>query len=483
MTEPTQALCAFVANASWTDLPDDLLGLAKCYVLDTIGAMIIGSTKPWSRMVTAQALSAGGGRATVVGATAPASPQMAALANGTMGHGFEIDDVHDESLVHPGVVTVPAALAVAEDKGGSGLDFLLSVVLGYEVIARVGLAVGAVPHMLGGFYPTGTNGVFGAAAAAGRLLGSDSATLTQAFGIAGSLASGIVEFAQSGGMVKRLHAGRAAEGGVLAAYLAARGFTGPATVLEGKFGYCRSFSDAPELDRLLEGLGTRFMIREITVKPYTCCSDMHPVIDAMLDVVETHRVSASEVESVLVESTSKLFELNNIDGTTSIMAAQYSVPFTVAATLLHDIRNPALYCEATLASAGIAAMQRRVEMRVSPELDAIYPRVLSARVTVRLRDGREHVSECHGAKGSIHNQLSKAELEAKFRRITGAVIGEKASTEIMHAVETLDRAPDVEALARPLRFGSDDLRDMILAGAPAATPAARQQAKADPRHG
>src|SRR3954452_6424697 len=169
MPAETRILSDFVSGARRADMPADVFDVARLCVLDTVGAMLIGATKPWSQMVSAFSVGEGGsdeGPCTVVGSSRRTSPPMAALANGTMGHGFEIDDVHDESLTHPGVVVVPAAMAVSEQSGASGADFIMSVVLGYELNGRAGLGVGAVSHMLRGFYPTGTSGVFGAAAAA-----------------------------------------------------------------------------------------------------------------------------------------------------------------------------------------------------------------------------------------------------------------------------------------------------------------------------
>jgi 2-methylcitrate dehydratase PrpD len=392
------------------------------------------------------------GPCTIVGSTKTTAPQTAALANGTMGHGFEIDDVHDESLTHPGIVVVPAAMAVAEQRRASGAEFVMSVVLGYELNGRAGLGVGAVSHMLSGFYPTGTSGVFGSTAAASRILGSSAEQCANAFGIAGSFASGIVEYAESGGMVKRLHAGRAAEGGVTAAYLARNGFTGPTTVLEGKFGFSRTFSKEPALDRLLDGLGTDYRIREITVKPYACCSDIHPVIDALLEIKSKHRFDPARIAHVLVESAEKLFKLNNIDGTTSMMAAQYSVPLTVGIVLMRDIRDPGTYQEGLLRSTDVAGLQNKVKMRVDEEFERLYPKTIAARVTVTLDDGAVFSATNRGAAGSIHNPLSKAQIEEKFMTLADPILPSGRAKTVMQRVENIDDISDISEIVALLRF-------------------------------
>ena len=457
MEAATRILSEFVADRSARDLPDDLWGLSRQYLLDTIGAMVIGSGKPWSQIVSGFSTGVGGtssGPSTVVGSLSKTLPQMAAFANGNMGHGFEIDDVHDESLTHPGVAVVPAALAVAEEARSSGEELLISIVMGYELISRAGLAVGSV-HMLEGFYPTGTNGVFGAVAAAGRLLKLTAEQMTHAMGTAGSFASGIVEYSVSGGMVKRLHAGRAAEGGVTAAYLARSGFTGPTTVLEGKFGYCNTFSSAPDISRLLENLGSDYKIREITVKPYFCCSDIHPVIDALLEIKRENKVAPEEIEHILIESTTKLFELNNIPGDTSLMASQYSAPFTAALVLTRDIRDPTIYHEGILQESVLQALQDKVEMRAIPEFDAIYPRTNAARVTLTFRGGRRLVATNLGATGSIHKPMSRAEIEEKFMRLVDPILPPGNAAAIVRLVDALNEAADIRGLMELLRFNGD----------------------------
>ena len=244
-----------------------LLDLATGRLTDTVGSMVFGAEQPWSRAVIEHAMAAGAvGRSTVIGGSdTGTSPVMAALANGASAHAFELDDVHEEAISHPGAVVVPAALALAEERSCTGRDLLEAIVIGYEAMGRAGIAVGPAAHMLAGFHPTSMSGVFGSAAAAGRLLNFDAVKLNHALGIASSFASGTMEFAASGGMAKRIHAGRAAEGGLTAALLADRGFEGATDGLAGRYGFCRVFTDSPRVELLTEDLGERWMLDEITV--------------------------------------------------------------------------------------------------------------------------------------------------------------------------------------------------------------------------
>ena len=389
-------------------------------VIDTLGAIAYGAEQPWSQAGARHALASGpGGACTVVGWPDRASPAMAAFANGTAGHAFELDDVHEEAVNHPGAVVVPAALAVAEELDAPGLAFLEAVVAGYEAMGRAGLAVGPASHMLAGFHPTSMSGVFGAAAAAGHLRRLDAAGLNHAFGIAASLASGTMEFTSSGGMAKRIHAGRAAEGGIMAASLAADGFEGARDGLAGRYGFCRVFTDDPQPQLLTEGLGERWMIDEITVKPYPSCSDLHPMVQATAELVAEHGIRAGEIDQVAVYTTTKVCELNDMDGTASVMAAQYSAPFNVAAAVVADPADPATFDLERISDPALAKMQAKVDsIRPTPEFDATYAWKQGARVQITLTDGRVLERTVHGQKGSMHDPLSDDEIERKFQILT-----------------------------------------------------------------
>ena len=441
-------LAGFLSGLGGGVAPAHLAAAGNC-VIDTLGAMAYGTAQPWSVAAARHALATGGGGAcTVVGWPDGASPAMAALANGAAAHAFELDDVHEEAVNHPGAVVVPAALAVAEACDASGLAFLEAVVAGYEAMGRAGLAVGPVSHMLAGFHPTSMSGVFGAAAAAGHLRGLDADGLNHAFGIAASLASGTMEFAASGGMAKRLHAGRAAEGGIMAAALAADGFEGARDGLAGRHGFCRVFSDDPRPELLVAGLGERWMIDEITVKPYASCSDVHPMVQAAAELVASHGVRAGEVERIVVHTTTKVVELNDMDGTASVMAAQYSAPFNVAAAVLADPSDPAMFGPARIADPALAALQARVALIPDPAFDATYAWKQGARVEITTTGGRVLERTVHGQRGSMHDPLSEAEIERKFRTLADG----RVDLAVPEVVRSLPSLP-VSALTRLLRPG------------------------------
>ena len=307
-TTATSALADFLADPALR-ISDDHIDRAVDCLVDTLGCMVFGAGKPWSQRAAAHARRTGGdgGPCPVVGSGFATSAPMAAFANGASGHAFGLDDRHEAAISHPGAVVIPAVLAIATETGASGLAVLEAIVVGYEAMGRAGIAVGPASHMLAGFHPTGQSGVFGSAAAVGHLLDFGSGTMTSALGIAATFSSGTTEFNQSGGDTKRLHAGRAAEGGLTAALLAADGFDGPADGLAGRYGFCRISTTEPAVNLLTDNLGDRWMIDEITVKPYAACSDIHPLIDAALEI-RGRGVRADDIAEIHAEVPTKAAE-------------------------------------------------------------------------------------------------------------------------------------------------------------------------------
>ena len=444
-------------HRSW--LTDQHRGRARAFVADTLACMVHGASQPWARAAVAHALRSGGaGPCLVVGDGRSTSAAMAAFATGVCAHAFELDDVHEEAISHPGAVVIPAALAAAQELGSGGRELLDAIVVGYEAMGRAGIAVGPAAHMRAGFHPTGQSGVFGAAAAVSVLLGLDARGMLDAFGLAASFASGTTEFSQSGGMSKRLHAGRAAEGGLTAARLAADGVEGPSGGLDGRYGFCRIFTTEPRLDLLTAELGTRWMVEEITVKPYAACSDIHPLIDAAL-ALRADGVDPAAIEWIEAEVPTKAAEQNAMDGTTSVMAAQYSGPFNIAAAFLADPTDPATYAPERIVDPGIAALQAKVApLRPSGEFDATYAWKIAGRVRVRLRDGSTRQRTVAGQLGSMHQPLSEEQLRAK----RGRIVGDRLDIpRLERALRDLHRAGGVAELTETLGVARPDAESGI----------------------
>lgn len=257
-------LASFCADLRWAGLPREARERTKELVLDLIGVALRGSAADSSRAVQAFVATQPRGEANVLGTGLVTGASWAALANGTGAHATELDDVTRESSLHPGVAVIPAALAVAQERASTTTAFLEAVVAGYETTMRVGNALGPASAYRRGFHPTGVAGVFGAAVAAGRLSGLDADGLTRAIGIAGTMASGSIEYVTDGAWTKRLNPGWAAHAGIVAAGLAAAGFTGPATALDGSHGLLTGYADEPLPELLTANLGRPLQVMKVT---------------------------------------------------------------------------------------------------------------------------------------------------------------------------------------------------------------------------
>ena len=419
MAEETAKLADYAASCRYEHIPPDVVVRAKQCITDTVAAAIFGCGLPWSRIVAKFAQKNGArGNSRILGPDgvcvhAPA----AALANGTLAHAFEMDNLTWPSTgVHPGATLLPAALAVAQERGQGGSELITAIVAGAEVMIRIGRAT-QHNNESRGFHAPGTTGPFGAAVACGRLMGFDAERMRNALGIAGSLACGLLEFAraQNGAMVKRLHLGRAAESGVLAASLAADGFTGPASVLEGEFGFLRVFC-GPNFDphELTRGLGESYATRSIMFKRFPCHITAHTSVQAILDLRAKHGYAAADVVSIHIGGSEKMARVNNIPSPADIMMAQYSVPFCVALAHVRDPRDPRSFDESALHEAQIRSLAERVRVTVAEN----RPTPLATHVTVRLKDGRVLARSVAEFKGTPEQPLDREELREKFLMVT-----------------------------------------------------------------
>jgi len=374
---------------------------------------------PWSKMIIAYArANSAAGKSNILGTSGgPVHAGAAALANGAMTHAFELDSLtKPDSGSHPGATVFTAALAVAQDRGLSGRDLLAALVAGSEVMFRVGHAT-KHSNEARGFHAPGTTGPFGAATAAGRLMGLDTEKMTNALGVAGSCAGGLLEFAHAGNgaMVKRLHMGRAAEGGVLAASLAAQGFTGPTSVLEGEYGFLRVFCNEWDMAELTHGLGKDYFTLDIMLKRYACHITAHNPVEAALDLKNEHKFTAADVASIAIAGNDRMVKTNNIPAPPDVMLAQYSIPFSVALSLYRNPIDPRSFDDGVVHDRAILDLASRTKMVATPGQDR---RNLAASVTIKLKDGREVTRTVTSFKGTPKRPLDRAELREKFLLLT-----------------------------------------------------------------
>jgi 2-methylcitrate dehydratase PrpD len=415
----TERLATYAAGLRYEDLPPAVVQRAKDCIADTVGAIVFGGELPWSKMIIAYAQrNSGAGKSSILGTGgAPVRAGAAALANGAMTHAFELDSLtKPDSGAHPGATVFTAALAVAQDRGLSGRDVITALVAGSETMFRIGHATKHTNEERG-FHAPGTTGPFGAAVAAGHLMGFDAPRMTNALGIAGSCSAGLLEFAHAGNgaMVKRLHMGRAAESGVLAASLAADGFTGPTSVLEGEYGFLRVFCNDFDMAELTRGLGSTYFTLDIELKRYACHIMAHNPVEAVLDLRDEHKFTAADVTSIDIAANERMVKTNNIPAPGDVMLAQYSVPFSVALALYRDPVDPRSFDDSAVHDRAILDLASRTKLITVAGQDR---RDLAVTVTVRLNDGRTPSRRVTSFKGTPERPLGRAKLREKFLLLT-----------------------------------------------------------------
>ena len=440
----TEQLAGFVAGTRAADVPEAVRSTAAWWVLDWLGCAIAGLDTPPGRILVRHTTDQPVGGSACLGLSEGRSPQVAALHNGGVSHIVEMDDVDRASVIHPAAVVVPAALATAERVGASGRDFLAAVTLGYEVAIRVGESVGKTHYFH--WHNTATCGVFGAAAAAGWLLGLDQTRLTWALGSAGTQAGGLWEFIADGAMSKHLHTGRAAANGVLAAELAALGFTGARRILEGRQGFFAATAPDGNPAAVTAGLGDGWKLPGVSIKPYPSCRHTHSSVDAALRLRAEHRLRADDVERVEIGAYHSVLDLTDNPAPGHLYAAKFSVQYCVARALLDGALRLGDFTDERIAEPAAHDLMARIAVRLDPDLDARYPREFPAEVRLFLRDGRVVGTAVASPKGDPEAPLTPEELSAKFRDMLPGTPYEARTDALLDAVIGLDGRPDVRGL-------------------------------------
>ena len=438
-------LSAYVASLGLAQLPPEVVHQAKRAIIDTLGAALAGArSDEVERLVAAVRDYDRGQDAGVWGRSERMSVPEAALINGTAAHARELDDWL--ALVHAGAVVIPAAFALAEATACQGSRLIEAVVVGYEVAARVSEGAGLAAQYRRGWHPTGTCGAFGAAAAASKMLGLSAEVTTLALGLAGSFTGGIWAFIADGAMSKRLHPGKAAETGVIAAFLARRGFTGPRYVLEAPFGGFLSTYVPGEADlgQVTKELGHTFKILDNGYKPYACCRGVHAALDAILSLHRRHAFTAADVRAISVAVPREVQLMCGANRTETLLDAQMSLAFSLAVAV----------------TAGDVRLEHYERLPPTPEVQGVMGRVHvnldgslqneAAVVTVELHDGRRLTERVDVAKGDPTNPLSDDELFTKFERLATRVLPPATARRALERLSELEHLDSVSGFARDL---------------------------------
>lgn len=436
-TSATLRLAQFAAETPVAQIPDAVLHQGKRCVINMM-AVALHATQDQALQMTLNVMQAEGAakRASVIGGALRTSLQNAAFANGLLAHLDDYDDTFFPTVLHPSAPTIPVALALAEQGRRSGRDFLVASVLGLEATCRVALAIqnmrhGAVWHM------TGTAGVFGGAAAAGRLLGMNAQQMAVTFGLAGTQASGLRE--TFGTMTKAFHPARAAQSGLLAALLVQQGFTSAGSILEGRHGFAAAFAPSDtDFNAITDGLGGQWQLMNNAPKPYASAILSHPLVDAMLALRRRPGVKPGRIKRIHARVNPLAIKLESRPEPATGLEGRLSFQHAMTAALVDGACLPAQFTDARVHDPVIAGLRRRIEV----ESDAGVAQD-QCEVRLTLDDGTVLSERVAHATGSPDNPVTDAQLDTKFLALAGSILPKARARRLLDTLWTLEQVEDV----------------------------------------
>jgi 2-methylcitrate dehydratase PrpD len=447
MTTYLDQLAQFAAKTTVDDVDEATMVAVQDVVLDTVGAMLAGSREPENHKLAqwaAQESGAGTSRLSttrLIGHRLEARPMFAALSNSAAGVALEVDEGNRWGGGHPAIHTVPAALATAEVARASGSQIIESVLVGYEVLSRIGGATQAYPQV----HAHGTWGAIGTAVAVAKLRGWDAPAMQQVINLAASMSpANTWSSCFAGATIRNLYPGRAALNGMLAVQLAGCGFNGlddgPSDVYDGFLG--QSF----DRDAVVEGLGQGYRIAQNYFKFHSCCLYNHPALDAVLSLSRQHSIDASQVQRVEITTVPFAAEFMAYDDPENQLSAKFSLPHAVAAALVRGRTDVTSFYPDQVAETGIRQLATRVKVDTDPQMSMRRHDYPSAQVTIGLKDGQQLKGETVIVRGDRANPVTREELVDKFLFLSQEILGEKAAGEVVEVVHALQELTDIREL-------------------------------------
>jgi 2-methylcitrate dehydratase PrpD len=441
MMEVTRTLAKFIVGHRYGDIPEKVRHEAARSFLNWVGCAV-GASRHETIECALAALSefSGPREATVLGRGDKLDIMLAALMNGTTSHTFDFDDTHLKTIIHPSGPVAAAILALAERKDLNGNDFLHAFILGVEAECRIGNAV-YPSHYDAGWHITATAGVFGAAAAAGRVLGLNEQQMTWALGIAATQSSGLREM--FGSMSKPLHPGIAARNGLLAALLASKNFTSAEAGIEGRRGFANVLATARNYAEITGKLGETWEIALNTYKPFACGIVEHPAIDGCIQLRNEHKLKAGDIESISLRVHPLVLELTGKKAPLAGLEGKFSVYHSCAVAVIHGAAGEAQYSDAAVRDPGVIALRDRVTATVGPGIHEDQ-----VRVAIKLKNGQVLEKYVEHAVGSLDRPMSDADLEAKFRGLAQGILSKGETDKLIRLCWDVAKLKDVGEVAR-----------------------------------
>ncbi|MEC5293419.1 MmgE/PrpD family protein [Aurantimonas sp. C2-6-R+9] len=458
--EATRLLAEYAARLAYEQLPSTVIEAAKTALIDWIAVAAVGSR---TRQGIAAAAVARAERAnpesTLFNDGTATSATWAAFANGTASHTIELDDIHLPSIVHGGVAMIGAAVAVAQKLNADGKQLIGALVVGFDVQYRIGEAIAASHY--GKFHSTGTVGTFGAAAACAKLMNLDVLQTQWALGNAGSQAAGLWQYLKIGDDTKVLHPGKSCMNGVIAANLAAQGFTGSVDIIEGERGFIATMSDQVDWDRITDRLGSYFKVVENGYKIHACCRHGHVTIDQTLRIVEAGDLTAKDIERVTVKLPTNSSITIDDPNPPSAYKAKFSVQFMVANAIIYRRVGLEAFTAKRLSDRSVRELMSRVEVVEEPAFNEGFPDKWTAEVTIETADGRCLVGSSDMPLGEWVNPVPASRVEEKARDLLSLVMDESSIDTLVARLADLQTVDNVSAMLPEIGGSAPKLRAVV----------------------
>lgn len=433
----------FVVGTRFEDLEQEVVLQVKKLFMDLIGVSLAGYTlMEFPRLLVDYMAGLGGvPEATMIGTKRKFPAINAALVNAACAHALDMDDGHRFAALHPGTVIIPAAMAAAELSQANTPELIAGIVVGYEVMIRIGMAI--TPSSLNrGFHITGITGPFGAAAAAAKIMGLTHEETVGALGIAGLQQSGLIQVNHEveGAMVKPINPAKAAMSGLLSSVLAEKGTKGPLHIFEGEDGYLKAVADQVNTDLLTKDLGREFEICNVYLKLYAACRHAHASMDAALEAFRGSHIDVTEIQAISIETYPVALRLAGITNATTPSAARFSIPFSVALALIKGDAGADKYSEENVRDPGIQGLARMVRLSVGSKWERLYPEKRGATATITDKNYRVWSYEVELAKGEPENPASWEEISKKFYTNARLLLAENDAYRLVDIVMNLENS-------------------------------------------
>ena len=445
----TKSLAEFAAQLEFENIPENILKYLKLLFLDGVGCCIHGNTLEWTKTLREVVTNKEDVKeCSVIGTKIKTSLLNAVLINSTAGHGFESDDIHRESILHPNSVIVPVAINVSEKIGNvNGKKFLTSVVAGYEIATRIGSAAGT-ELLLRGFHPQGTNGTIAATVTAGKLMNFNTEQMINAIGIAGSLGAGLMA-AQEGAMVKRLHSGRAAQAGVLAAELSAKNFTGIQNIVEADYGgFLSSFSGKNDFARSTRNLYKEWECINTGIKPYASVTSIHTALDCLKHIMKNNNILAKDIKNIKAKISHPTYvhcawSYKNHN----ITSAQMNIYYGLALIALEGELFVNQFSKDKISNPEILNFMKKITAEVDPKIESLgheFRHMASIELTTNDNKKFNHTEKYR--KGSPENPLTKDQIISKFKTLAAYSYDDTKINTIKEKIENIELSNSIENL-------------------------------------